>query len=264
LLATEDGAIHDSEYDDAESIDMTEDNEIQPTRNKEVSIARKRNQEENHDIKVWKRLRGDLSSMMFRAVIGSMQADVYKVSGHGMVLGADAFSFLQESLTAELKITKMEPPKDAHNKKLVVGVRNHNYLVTAALYDETAVVEPNRCASFPVNGRTRIYIRKERQEANLLDGGLAQVRSNFGHPARAGEAGQGPTLLLEGLGSTTETSTTQGQLLQSLRKLVAKEGTLCVSTSADAEEILSKLASSFSGMISDKNKTVMDNIASDD
>ncbi|KAG0280492.1 hypothetical protein BGZ95_009895 [Linnemannia exigua] len=82
--------------------------------------------------------------------------------------------------------------------------------------------------------------------------------------AREAGPGQGPTLHLEDFDTIVETTTKQGQLLRTLRELVAKEGTLCVSASADAETILSKLASSFSGMISDKNKIVMKNNTSSD
>ncbi|KAF8939656.1 hypothetical protein BGZ58_009055 [Dissophora ornata] len=72
------------------------------------------------------------------------------------------------------------------NKKLVIGVRSHDYLVTSGLYNGKSLVGPGRCSEFPVNQATKIYLRKEKQDVALLEGdilGLAQVRTHFGHTA---------------------------------------------------------------------------------
>ncbi|KAF9426191.1 hypothetical protein BGZ94_006844, partial [Podila epigama] len=73
-----------------------------------------------------------------------------------------------------------------NRRKLVVGVKNHNYLVTSCLHNGKSLVGPGRCSEFPVNHTTRIYFRKENQDVDLFEGdilGLAQVRTYFGHPA---------------------------------------------------------------------------------
>ncbi|KAG0331982.1 hypothetical protein BG004_001431, partial [Podila humilis] len=73
-----------------------------------------------------------------------------------------------------------------NNKKLVIGVRGANYLVTACDYDGTILVGPGRCSTFPVNRNTKLLIKKTRQDEELLRHdllGLAQVRSAFGNSA---------------------------------------------------------------------------------
>ncbi|KAF9429538.1 hypothetical protein BGZ76_001199 [Entomortierella beljakovae] len=75
------------------------------------------------------------------------------------------------------------PDQFPKNKKLVLGVRGHNYLITSAIRGGNAFVGPGRCGEFPVNHTTKLYIRKEKQDQNLLNNdilGLAQIRSGFG------------------------------------------------------------------------------------
>jgi len=84
----------------------------------------------------------------------------------------------------ELKIVHIYG--EFNNRKLVIGVRGHNYLVTSGLHNGKTLVGPGRCSEFPVNHATKIYFRKENQDADILEGdilGLAQVRTHFGHTA---------------------------------------------------------------------------------
>ncbi|KAF9429515.1 hypothetical protein BGZ76_001219, partial [Entomortierella beljakovae] len=78
-----------------------------------------------------------------------------------------------------VKITKI--PDSFKNMKLVLGVTDHNYLITSGLEKNNARVGPGRCAKFPVNHTTKIYVRKELKSATLGKiYGLAQIRSKFG------------------------------------------------------------------------------------
>ncbi|KAI8597851.1 hypothetical protein EDD21DRAFT_205103 [Dissophora ornata] len=80
-----------------------------------------------------------------------------------------------------LKITRMP---DRYNKKLVIGVRSHNYLITSGEYGQDALVGPGRCAKFPPNHTTKLYFKKKTQDSGLLSNdilGIARVRSGFGH-----------------------------------------------------------------------------------
>jgi hypothetical protein len=73
-------------------------------------------------------------------------------------------------------------PDTFNNKKLVLGVRGHNYLVTSGLYNQAVLIGPDRCAQFPVNHTTTIFTRKALQDPNMLFEdilGIAQVRSGF-------------------------------------------------------------------------------------
>lgn len=83
----------------------------------------------------------------------------------------------------DLKITHI--PDNFKNWKMVIGVQTANYLITSGFNNKNALVGPGRCATFPVNDSTRIYIRKKRQRLSMFENdvlGLAQLRSNFGHP----------------------------------------------------------------------------------
>ncbi|KAI1314347.1 hypothetical protein EDD11_002288 [Mortierella claussenii] len=194
------------------------------------------------------------------------------------------------------------------NPRLVIGVRDFNYLVTAGNYKDTVIVGPSRCGAVFTNEKTQVYIKKERQDPHALSTsifGLAQVRSKFGHPSsyttrraalcgysalsqipvtvftlslwgleqasifyrlwqRSKEPGPGPVLRIEDLDSRNENNTRPGQLLRTLRELFANKDTLNVSSSTEAEECLSALASCFSKQLSDKNRIVMKNNISND
>ncbi|KAF9969893.1 hypothetical protein BGZ65_011544, partial [Modicella reniformis] len=67
----------------------------------------------------------------------------------------------------------------ANNRKLVIGVRNHNYLVTSGFHNETALVGLGRCSVFPMKAPESGSGRKDRTLGYTK--GLAQVRSRFGH-----------------------------------------------------------------------------------
>lgn len=69
------------------------------------------------------------------------------------------------------------------NKRLVIGVRDSNYLVTTLEWEKSAEVGPSRCAEFPINNSSRIFVSTKRVGSSLADNvlGLAQVRSHFGH-----------------------------------------------------------------------------------
>jgi hypothetical protein len=84
----------------------------------------------------------------------------------------------------ELKVVHING--EFNNKKLVIGLRSCDYLVTSGLLNGKQLVGPGRCSEFPFNQVTRIYIKNERQDVTLLEGdilGLAQVRTHFGHVA---------------------------------------------------------------------------------
>ncbi|KAF9105033.1 hypothetical protein BGX27_009840 [Mortierella sp. AM989] len=73
-----------------------------------------------------------------------------------------------------------------NNRKLVIGVRGYNYLITSGLRVQEAFVGPSRCAGFPINYTTKMYVRRKPQDANMLNSdilSLAQVGSGFGHIA---------------------------------------------------------------------------------
>lgn len=80
---------------------------------------------------------------------------------------------------------KMTILHDGHgNPRLIIGVRSHNFLVTAGNHCGTLLTGPSRCGKFPVNEGSKLYIRRVRQAGNTFDDdilGLAQVRSSFGH-----------------------------------------------------------------------------------
>ncbi|KAF9901971.1 hypothetical protein BX616_002080 [Lobosporangium transversale] len=81
-----------------------------------------------------------------------------------------------------LKIVQV--PDLFSNRKLVIGVRGYNYLVTSSLCGREALVGPKRCADFPVNHTTKMNVKRQLQDAYMLQGdvlGLAQIRSGFGH-----------------------------------------------------------------------------------
>lgn len=73
------------------------------------------------------------------------------------------------------------------NKKLVIGVRAYNYLVTAGFNNGNIRVGPGRCAEgLEVNDRTRLFVKSDRQDPNMLTGDIlsfGQLRSKFGNPS---------------------------------------------------------------------------------
>lgn len=83
-----------------------------------------------------------------------------------------------------LKIVKMDDI--GRNKKLVIGVRAYNYLITEGFNNGNIRAGSGRCADgLEINNRTRLFIKKERQNANMLANdilSLGQLRSHFGHP----------------------------------------------------------------------------------
>ncbi|KAF9084514.1 hypothetical protein BGX27_003788 [Mortierella sp. AM989] len=70
------------------------------------------------------------------------------------------------------------------NNYIAIGVRDFNYLVTALESDGVVAIGPANCAEFAVNNNTNLFISKKRVGSSLAGtvSGLAQVRSNFGHP----------------------------------------------------------------------------------
>ncbi|KAF9176645.1 hypothetical protein BGZ51_000168 [Haplosporangium sp. Z 767] len=70
------------------------------------------------------------------------------------------------------------------NNYIAIGVRDFNYLATALESDGVVVIGPANCAEFAVNSNTNLFISKKRVGCSLAGtvSGLAQVRSNFGHP----------------------------------------------------------------------------------
>ncbi|KAF9180965.1 hypothetical protein BGZ49_004937, partial [Haplosporangium sp. Z 27] len=83
-----------------------------------------------------------------------------------------------------LKIVKVDDV--GSNKKLVIGVRAYNYLITGGYCNGIIRIGPGRCAEgLEVNNKSKCFVKKERQDANLLSQdilSLGQLRSHFGHP----------------------------------------------------------------------------------
>ncbi|KAF9150993.1 hypothetical protein BGX20_005539, partial [Mortierella sp. AD010] len=101
-----------------------------------------------------------------------------------------------------LKIVKMDDI--GRNKKLVIGVRAYNYLVTEGFNNGNIRAGPGRCADgMEINNKTRLFIKKERQNAYMLANdilSIGQLRSHFGHPITY----IGRRLALVGYGSMSE------------------------------------------------------------
>ncbi|KAI8604914.1 hypothetical protein EDD21DRAFT_411651 [Dissophora ornata] len=67
-------------------------------------------------------------------------------------------------------------------RRLVLGVRARNYLVTSGDQNGEVMVGPTGCADFSVNESTALLIQRQRQDPHILEEdalGLAQVRSHF-------------------------------------------------------------------------------------
>ncbi|KAF9185370.1 hypothetical protein BGZ49_004316, partial [Haplosporangium sp. Z 27] len=100
-------------------------------------------------------------------------AEIYcrrlSIDPHAELLDAVPSSVPTDELSTQernrLKIVKMNDI--GKNKELVIGVRAHNYLVSSGHYNGNARVGPGRCADgFKVNGKSKLFIRKERQDGH--------------------------------------------------------------------------------------------------
>ncbi|KAI9240864.1 MAG: hypothetical protein BYD32DRAFT_407227 [Podila humilis] len=164
------------------------------------------------------------------------------------------------------------------NKRLVIGVRDSNYLVTTLEWEKSAEVGPSRCAEFPINNSSRIFVSTKRVGSSLADNvlGLAQVRSHFGHRttyttrrgALAGCASipQLPLTVFTLWLWRVPLSKDQGpgaKACRNLRGLFHGKDRLDISSSEDAEKHLTSLAGSFSSFISNRNRTVASRIMSE-
>ncbi|KAG0041996.1 hypothetical protein BGZ83_001032 [Gryganskiella cystojenkinii] len=153
--------------------------------------------------------------------------------------------------TGHLKIVTLLD--NFHNKRLVIGARDYNYLVTALEYDGSAEVGPSRCGEFPINNSTKIFVATNRDSSSLTGSVLGLAQGNLGVVLHLNDVDD-PDPNDQRLGAKT---------CRGLRELFAGKDTLDISSSKDAEKLLSDLAESFSSMISNKNRTVAARITSE-
>ncbi|KAF9115963.1 hypothetical protein BGX30_006116 [Mortierella sp. GBA39] len=127
-------------------------------------------------------------------VTGSKTAKILCLEGYGRDVTADPHAESMAALPSSVPTRSQSTQYNGRlklvilldnfrNKRLVIGVRDSNYLVTALEWEKSVEVGPSRCAEFPINNSSRIFVSKERNGSSLVDKvlGLAQVRSHFGH-----------------------------------------------------------------------------------
>ncbi|KAF9102107.1 hypothetical protein BGX27_011178 [Mortierella sp. AM989] len=168
-----------------------------------------------------------------------------------------------------LKIVQL--PDCYSNWKLVLGVRTHNYLVTQGLLNGEAVVGPSRCAkAFDINSTTKLFIKKERQDVRLLSGDIFRLDSfEFNVPysgisrnlAMRVHAKNRDKLTLHIKNIDIPDEDDKSEAARLTRDIISvfppNEKILVITGNEDAEKKLTKLANHFSGIISDKNSTVI-------
>jgi hypothetical protein len=76
-----------------------------------VTLSRKR-QADDEDQAIWKRLCGEVPTGILKSTMASMPANVYKVSGHGLILPPSTAAFLQGILLPGNTLLKVNLPSN--------------------------------------------------------------------------------------------------------------------------------------------------------
>ncbi|KAF9931314.1 hypothetical protein FBU30_010453 [Linnemannia zychae] len=109
-------------YDDgdeyAQGVSVAKDQTDISAGPEQVAIQSKRRPDDNENAEIWKRLRRNVPSNTLESTISLMQARVYKISGHGMILQPEALAFLQTFLPAKYTISTIDLSQD-HNKHMI-------------------------------------------------------------------------------------------------------------------------------------------------